>query len=56
MATATVVRKFIDDGVHEPGSKIEVTEARLAELVRMGLVEPPAESPEAESSDKKGKK
>jgi len=65
MATATVARKFIDNGIHEPGSKIEVTEARLAELVRMGLVEDPAkpaEEPEAESSDpatdaaKKGKK
>lgn len=59
MATAIVARKFIDNGLHEPGSKIEVTDARLAELVRMGLVEDPAkpaESPEAESSDKKGKK
>lgn len=59
MATATVARRFIDDGVHEPGSKIEVTETRLAELVRMGLVvdpSKPTESPEAESSDKKGKK
>jgi hypothetical protein len=65
MATAIVARKFIDNGVHEPGSKIEVTEARLAELVRMGLVvdpSKPAEDTEAESTDpatdaaKKGKK
>jgi hypothetical protein len=65
MATAIVARKFIDDGVHEPGSKISVSDARLAELVRMGLVvDPakPAEEPEADSSDpatdaaKKGKK
>ena len=64
MATAIVARKFIDNGVHEPGSKIKVTETRLAELVRMGLVEYPAkptEEPEADSSDpatdaaKKGK-
>jgi hypothetical protein len=63
MATATVARKFIDNGVHEPGSKIEVTETRFAELIRMGLVVNPANpEPEAESSDpatdaaKKGKK
>ena len=44
MAIAIVARKFIDGGVHEPGTKIKVTEARLAELVRMGLV---TEQPEA---------
>jgi hypothetical protein len=61
MATATVKRRFIDDGIHEPGSTVEVTESRLAELVRMGLVVDPA-SPAEESSDpasdaaKKGKK
>jgi len=61
MATAIVARRFIDGGVHEAGSTIEVSEARLAELTRMGLVTDPAKPAEdptdsAIDATKKGKK
>jgi len=61
MVTATVSRRFIDDGVHEPGSTVEVTESRLKELVRMGLVVDPEKTAEettdpATDAAKKGKK
>jgi hypothetical protein len=56
MVTATVSRKFIDDGVHEPGSKIEVSEARFEELKRMNLVVDPANPEVSEPVDDAGKK
>jgi len=66
MVTATVARKYIDDGVHEPGDTVEVTEARLAELIRMNLVIDPTkpvgpvkhieESVDPADAAKKGKK
>lgn len=56
MVTATVSRRFIDDGIHEPGSTIEVTEARFKELLRMNLVVNPAEAETAEPAEDAGKK
>jgi len=57
MVTATVSRKFIDDGVHEPGDKIDVSEVRYAELCRMSLVVKPDDqtSEPAIKSAQKGK-
>jgi hypothetical protein len=56
MVTATVSRRFIDDGVKEPGDKIEVSETRFAELVRMNLVVDPSKVESADPADEAGKK
>lgn len=57
MPKATVARKYIDNGLHEPGTVVEVSERRLAELIRMGLVFDPASDPDpATDAEKKGKK
>jgi hypothetical protein len=54
MPSALVIRRFLDDGLHEAGDVIELTDERLEQLTHQGLVTPapePAESSPESGSD-----
>jgi hypothetical protein len=60
MPLAIVIRRYIDDGLHEAGKIIELTPERFESLQMQGLVDP-APQPEAEEtpspeSNRKGKR
>jgi hypothetical protein len=61
MPLALVIRRYIDDGLHEAGDTIELTPERFESLKLQGLVIESAPQPEAEEtpipeSSRKGKR